>query len=279
VAFAQGSSIAAGRWRRVVVLTGAGASVASGLRPYRGPGGLWEEDPALKAMATAGASPADLWRLWGALRGEVALASPNEAHRALARFEARITGDGGVFSLITQNVDGLHQRAGSRAVIELHGALRRSRCSACDLPPFDDETPHLTPPPCPRCGAPLRPAVVLFDEPLGADEEVGAKRALRGCDLFLAIGTSGSVWPASSFVRSAAYEGARTAYVNLTPLTPPAPDFDEVHLGRAESLLPALLGVLTPRRADLSGAPRPRFPPPLFAHEEAPPGAPSRTLR
>lgn len=226
-------------YRRVVVLTGAGVSVASGLRPYRGPGGLWEDHPELLDHVRAGASAQLLWSLMGPMRAQIARAQPGEAHRSLADFERHITRAGGSLTLITQNVDGLHQRAGSQRVIELHGALRRSRCSACDLPPFEDDAS--SPPPCPRCGASLRPDIVLFDEPLGADEEVGAKRALRGCDLFLAVGTSGSVWPASSFVRSAAFEGARTVYVNLTPLSPPAPDFDEVHLGRAEEILPVLL--------------------------------------
>lgn len=233
--------LARGPWRRVVVLTGAGVSVASGLRPYRGPGGLWTAHPELTAQAHAGAPAADVWALGASMRRAVAGAAPNAAHHALASFEGAIARAGGEFFLITQNVDGLHRRAGSRRVIELHGALVRSRCSSCARAAFDDDRADAAPPPCPSCGAPLRPDIVLFDEPLGAAEEMGAKRALRGCDLFLAIGTSGTVWPASSFVRSATFEGARTVFVNLEPMTAPAPAYDEIHLGPAEQVLPALL--------------------------------------
>ena len=197
----------------MVVLTGAGVSVASGLRPYRGPGGLWTEQPELAARMTAGAAPDDLWRLFGPLRGELARAEPNAAHRALAALEARVP-----LTVITQNIDGLHQRAGSQSVVELHGALGRSRCVACDRV-TEDLVPHVTAPRC-ECGG-----------------------ALRDCDLFLAIGTSGTVSPASNFVRSAAYEGAHTVYVNLTPMDPPNPAFRQTVLGRAEDVLPALLGV------------------------------------
>ncbi|MEQ9073560.1 MAG: Sir2 family NAD-dependent protein deacetylase [Sandaracinaceae bacterium] len=222
--------------RKVVVLTGAGVSVASGLRPYRGPGGLWTEQPELAARMTAGAAPDDLWRLFGPLRGELARAEPNAAHRALAALEARVP-----LTVITQNIDGLHQRAGSQSVVELHGALGRSRCVACDRV-TEDLVPHVTAPRC-ECGGALRPDVVLFEEPLPVDAEYAAKRALRDCDLFLAIGTSGTVSPASNFVRSAAYEGAHTVYVNLTPMDPPNPAFRQTVLGRAEDVLPALLGV------------------------------------
>ena len=227
--------------RRVVVLTGAGVSVASGLRPYRGQGGLWEDNPGLVAQATAGSPPAAVWSLGAAMRRAVARAEPNEAHRALAHFESAVRSRGGEFFLVTQNVDSLHRRAGSERVIELHGSLARSRCSSCALPPFADDRTDDVPPPCPACGAPLRPAIVLFDEPLGAAEEVGAKRALRDCDLFVAIGTSGTVWPASNFVRSATFEGAHTVYVNPAPLPTPAPDYDEVHIAAAEQVLPQLL--------------------------------------
>src|SRR5262249_7813796 len=142
------------------------------------------------------------------------------------------------------NVDGLHSRAGSRSVLELHGTLLRTRCSreGCAQRPFDDDAPHDAAPPCPTCGAPLRPAVVLFEEPIEVDAEVGSQRALRDSDLFLSIGTSGTVWPASSFVRSANYEGAHTITVNLTEPEPNAAPFDEVIVGAAEEVLPELLG-------------------------------------
>jgi NAD-dependent deacetylase len=233
-------------YSRVVVLTGAGVSVASGLRPYRGPGGLWTEVEA-SGVADAAAlrdRPAEVWRFFAAARQAVLAARPNAAHLALARLEQGVTGRGGRFTLITQNVDGLHQRAGSQAVLEIHGTLARSRCTRveCTQPAFADERVDESCPPCPRCGQPLRPDVVLFGEPLPVEAEHLAKRALRDCDFFLAVGTSGTVTPAASFVRWAEVNGARTLLVNLEPMSPPNPAFQQELLGRAEELLPELVG-------------------------------------
>jgi NAD-dependent deacetylase len=186
--------------------------------------------------------PWSTWRAFGPLRAAVVDAQPNAAHLALTHAERRLP-EGGSLTVITQNVDGLHQAAGSSTVIELHGNLLRTRCSVCDLKPFADEVAPSELPHCPACGAALRPDIVLFDEPMPARQEWEAKQALRDCDLFLAIGTSGTVSPASNFVRSAEYEGARTIYVNLEPLEPPNPMFAETVLGRAEDVLPTLLGV------------------------------------
>lgn len=233
------------RYRNIVVLTGAGVSVASGLRPYRGPGGLWEE-AGVAEIATAKAlveRPGEVWRLFGAVRTAARAAQPNAAHAAIAAVERRL-GEGASFTLITQNIDGLHQRAGSGNVIEIHGSAFRSRCSSdtCELQPFDDEDPHLGPAPtCPRCGRFLRPDVVLFEEAIPGAAEWQVKRALRDCDLFVAVGTSGMVSPASNFVRGAEFAGARTVLVNLEPMKPRHPAYDEEYLGRAEELLPALL--------------------------------------
>lgn len=233
------------RYRNIVILTGAGVSVASGLRPYRGPGGLWNE-PGMAELATAKAlaeRPAEVWRLFGTLRVAARAAQPNAAHVAIAEVERRL-GDAASVTVITQNVDGLHQRAGSRNVIELHGSAFLTRCSAsaCELPPFADDDPHEDAVPrCPRCGSDLRPDVVFFEEPIPGGAEWQAKRALRDCDLFLAAGTSGTVSPAASFVRAAEFARARTVLVNLEPMTPRHPAYDEEHLGRAEELLPVLL--------------------------------------
>lgn len=233
------------RYRSIVVLTGAGVSVASGLRPYRGPGGLWEE-AGLAEIATARAlveRPGDVWRLFGAVRIAARAAQPNAAHTAIAAVE-RGLGEGASFTLVTQNIDGLHQRAGSRNVIEIHGSAFRTRCSSdtCELQPFEDEDPHLeSTPACPRCGRALRPDVVLFEEAIAGGAEWQVKRALRDCDLFVAVGTSGTVSPASSFVRGAEFAGARTVLVNLEPMKPRHPAYDEEYLGRAEELLPTLL--------------------------------------
>ena len=230
--------------RSCVVLTGAGISVASGLRPYRGAGGLWTERPDQIDVATTDTlvrDPAAIWRLFGPMRAAARAARPNAAHIALAELERRALSLGGACTVITQNVDGLHQRAGSTEVVEIHGRLARSRCSRCDRPPFDDTSAHDLPL-CDRCGAPLRPDVVLFGEYPDVDDEHRAKRALRECDLFLAIGTSGTVAPASSYVRWAEVNGARTILIDIAPPDPPSPAFREVLTGRAEDLVPALVG-------------------------------------
>jgi len=235
------------RYHRIVVLTGAGVSVASGLRPYRGPGGLWE-DADVEALAHADSlarDPLRTWQLFGGQRAAALRAEPNAAHRALAAWEASLRPDQ-QFLLVTQNVDGLHQRAGSRKVVEFHGQVLRTRCCnpACDSAPFRDEALHTEAVPhCPVCGANQRADVVLFGEPIPPEAEWTVKRALRDCDLFIAVGTSGLVTPAANFVRGAAYAGARTILVNLEPMQPPNSAFREEVLGPAEAVLPALLGV------------------------------------
>lgn len=239
--------IDASRYRNIVVLTGAGISVGSGLRPYRGPGGIWEEFNVEEYghIDTLRAHPEKTWRHYGALRPPVRAAEPNAGHLALARFEAALRPDQG-FLLVTQNVDGLHGRAGSRSLVEFHGNLGLTRCTndGCGLEPFEDLESHAgRVPVCPLCGSPLRPHIVLFGEQIPVENGWRVQRALEDCDLFVAVGTSGLVWPAANFVRVAASAGARTLYVNLEPLDPANPAFQEEHLGKAEEILPQLLGV------------------------------------
>lgn len=236
------TSLGADRYFHIVVLTGAGVSVASGLRTYRGAGGLWTEHPEAERMAqieTFVEDPLEGWRFFAPLRAMAWRAEPNPAHRALATLGAR----GGV-TVITQNVDGLHLRAGSPAVVEYHGSILRTRCAnpACSSKPFEDRDGHTEElPHCGRCGEFLRPDVVLFGEAIPADADMAARRALRECDLFLAVGTSGAVYPAAGFVRAARHAGARTVLVNLEPLEEPDDSFQEEYLGRAEEILPVLL--------------------------------------
>ena len=204
--------IAIERFNRVVVLTGAGASAASGLPTFRGPDGLWQPEVAwLSDARNLPASLPELWRFFCTRRADVLRARPNAAHLALAALEKRLS-PGQSLTLVTQNVDGLHQKAGSREVAELHGSLFRSRCSSpqCSLPPFLDQSVEEQAPSCPLCGSLLRPDIVLFGEQLPVEAEWRVKKALRDCDLFLAVGTSGSVAPTSNFVRGAANAGART---------------------------------------------------------------------
>ncbi len=230
--------------QRIVILTGAGVSVGSGLPTYRGPGGLWErEDIAriVEARFLPGSLPA-LWDLYSQRRGHALGAVPNAAHAAIAALQKARPG---AVALLTQNVDGLHQRAGSPDVTELHGSAFRTRCTDpdCGLPPFDDDRLYETVPACPRCGGSLRPDVVLFGETLPEAALIRSQAALEECDLFLAAGTSGTVWPAAAFVRIAAQAGARTALVNLEAGAG-SEEFDEVFLGRAEEVLTGLLSVI-----------------------------------
>lgn len=228
-------------FHHIVILTGAGVSVASGLPTYRGSGGLWErEDIArlVEARHLPGSLPG-LWRLYSKRRRIALAAEPNPAHVAIAALQASRPD---AVTLFTQNVDGLHQRAGSPQVAELHGSAFRTRCTNahCDLPPFDDTRVYDAVPACPRCGSPLRPDVVLFGELLSETVLALAQAALTDCDLFLAAGTSGFVWPAAAFVQVAAQSGAHTVLVNLEA-GDAADEFDEAMLGRAEEVLPELL--------------------------------------
>lgn len=230
----------------IVVLTGAGISVASGLGTYRGPGGLWTNDGAL-SNATAEAmqaNPEGVWRFFSELREAIGRARPNAAHLAIVDAERRLR-PGASLTVITQNVDGLHRAAGSSNVVELHGSLWRTRCTgpSCEYR-HDEDLQHVVAecPRCPQCSSWLRPDIVLFQEALSGENEYLAKRSLRECDLFIAIGTSGTVSPASRFVRSAAYVGARTVYVNVERLPEDDRSFQDQVIGPAEELLPVLLG-------------------------------------
>ena len=222
-------------YRNIVVLTGAGISHSAGLPTYRGPGGLWS-DPELAALSDAGAlidRRAEVCDLFWRFRGALAGIEPTPAHRALAAFEARLP-PGARFLIITQNVDGLHQRAGSRNVCEYHGSLESWRCDVCRTVrvPADDEPP----PAC--CGERMRPDVVMFGEMIPLQAERAAKHALRDCDLFVAIGTSGTVAPASSFVSWARLNAARCVLLNLEIFEGARDLYGEQEAGPADELVP-----------------------------------------
>jgi NAD-dependent deacetylase len=234
-----------GRYRNIVILTGAGVSVASGIPPFRGPGGLWN-DPNVERFAhreSLDDDPEGAWKFFALLRSAALKARPNAAHQALVRLEQSLRPDQS-FLLITQNVDGLHQRAGSRQVAEIHGSILRTRCSNfdCDLKSFEDAGIHTDKKPiCPRCGSILRPDLVLFGEQCILDAEWAVKMALRKVDLFVAVGTSGTVYPANGYARSARYVGAETVYINLEPLEGGDGTFDRSILGKAEEVLPRIV--------------------------------------
>ncbi len=220
---------------RIVVLTGAGISAESGIRTFRAADGLWE-DHRIEDVATPegfAADPRLVHAFYDERRRAAAAAHPNAAHLALAELDARHPGD---VLVVTQNIDDLHERAGSRRVVHIHGELDRARCAACDerMPWHGDLAGE---PACPRCGArALRPDVVWFGEAVyGLDDIVDA---VSLCEEFWVIGTSGAVTPAASLVGIAAENGARTALLNLEAHDETAV-FDDVVLGPATETVPA----------------------------------------
>ena len=226
--------------RRVTVLTGAGVSAASGVPTFRGSGGLWRSyDPMTLATPEAFArDPALVWEWYDWRRQTIAAAEPNAAHHVLAEW-SRTRPD---FTLITQNVDGLHERAGTERVLRLHGSIWELRCTGrCGAAAHTDTRTPLPelPPRCASCGALLRPGVVWFGEALDLTVIAAAAAAVEQCDLFLTIGTSAMVYPAAGLIHEARAGGAVVAEIN-PDATDASHTVDIVVRGKAEEVLPAL---------------------------------------
>jgi NAD-dependent deacetylase len=230
------------RSSRTVVLTGSGISAESGVPTFReAQTGLWERFYP-QELATQGAferDPGLVWDWYAWRRKLVAQAAPNPGHLALAEIQDLAQN----LTLVTQNVDGLHQRAGSRDVIELHGNIGRTKCSVegSEVEKYEESG---SPPVCPSCGAPLRPDVVWFGEMLPPGALVAASEAARGADLFFSVGTSSLVYPAAALPYEALESGAMLVEINPgeTPLTPHA---DFVLRGPAGDVLPCLIRELS----------------------------------
>jgi NAD-dependent deacetylase len=220
--------------QNIVVLTGAGISAESGLATFRGPGGLWEghrvEDVCTpEALA---ANPELVHRFYDDRRAALSTVEPNAAHRALARLDAAWPGR---LLIVTQNVDDLHERAGTKRLIHMHGELLSALCAECgDRGPWEGRLPPGT-----ACGAcdslSLRPNIVFFGEMPYEMDAIDA--AIRDCDLFVSIGTSGAVYPAAGFVQTARYVGAKTLEMNLEPSLGSV-YFAETRIGAAGVLVP-----------------------------------------
>ncbi len=225
---------------RIVVLTGAGVSAESGIPTFRGVGGLWRNHR-IEEVASPHAwrrDPRLVWEFYSIRRCVAAVAKPNPAHFALASLERKLQDR--LFHC-TQNVDDLHEQAGAKHVLHMHGELFKSRCDSCSRAPFQDRNtydPPAEPPRC-ECAGRIRPHICWFGEvPFELDR---IYEALEQCTLFMAVGTSGVVEPAASF---AAHVGgrARTIYVGAEePANASA--FTECHLGKAGEILPRLFDV------------------------------------
>lgn len=211
------AAMALRRARGVVVLTGAGVSVESGLRPFRGADGWWRgHDPSRLATPAAFAADPALVSEWYDTRRLAALAAqPNAAHHAIATLERHVVGGGGRFALLTQNVDDLHRRAGSEHVVELHGRLTVWRDHRSGRRVTPEPTPFASYPAPGPGGGWLRPDVVWFGEYLPTDALTAAEAALAWCELLLVVGTSAVVYPAAGLVDRAAAGGAVTVEVNV----------------------------------------------------------------
>lgn len=220
--------------KQIVILTGAGISAESGLGTFRDEGGLWAQHRIEDVATPEGFTrdPALVHRFYNARRVQAAAARPNAAHDALARLERDYPGQ---VTIVTQNVDGLHEAAGSVRVLHMHGTLAGALCAACDH--RWTAPPEMAPDqPCPVCAAPAaRPDVVWFGEmPYHMDD---IWDLLRAADIFAAIGTSGQVYPAAAFVQDAARAGAHTVEINLDP-SAVVSDFAETRFGKASVEVP-----------------------------------------
>jgi NAD-dependent deacetylase len=221
--------------RNIVILTGAGVSAESGIDTFRSKGGLWEQHRVEDVATPEGFArdPDLVLRFYDMRREAIQKAQPNAAHWALAALDSNWPGD---LLIVTQNVDDLHERAGAKRLIHMHGEHLNAWCTACDTrSPWRGTLADR--PPCPACDeSALRPNVVWFGEmPYRVDE---IEAALARCDLFVSVGTSGAVYPAAGYVQTARYHGAQTLELNMEP-TQGSIHFDRSRMGKASDLVPA----------------------------------------
>jgi len=231
---------------KVTVLSGAGISAESGIPTFRGEDGLWQDENLVKIATPRGflADPERGWRFYNERRSNMAACDPNPAHKAIAALERA----GYDVVVITQNIDRLHQRAGSARVLELHGTVWSIKCSnsRCTSEPFEnhDVPLKIDPPVCEICGAYLRPNVVFFEEMLDPEVVAEADRRTKQSDIFLVVGTSGVVYPAAGFAQIARAFGAYLVELNIET-TPLSYICDKTILGPCGQMLPELVSDLT----------------------------------
>jgi NAD-dependent deacetylase len=226
------------RASHIAMLTGAGVSAESGVPTFRGAGGLWRNYRA-EELATPQAFARDpklVWEFYNYRREMMSKVSPNPAHHAIAAIEQAAA----QFTLITQNIDGLHAAAGSKNIIEIHGNIWRLRCGKCGRGGEDRRVPVPYPPECTECSGMLRPDVVWFGESLDPNDIQNALEAANTCDVMLVVGTSAIVHPAASFAMYPKQRGVPLIEINLeaTPLSPMA---DYTIYGPAGEVMPGLI--------------------------------------
>jgi NAD-dependent deacetylase len=237
----EAARAAIGRANRIAVLTGAGVSAESGIPTFRSNGGFWQTHRFEELATLEGFSrnPKMVWEWYEERRRGIAAAGPNPGHFALARLETQLETTKGAFTLITQNVDNLHHRAGSRNVLRLHGDIFAIRCMNCGRERVETNPLHELPPKC-QCGGMMRPGVVWFGEMLADGAIEKASAAVRQSDVFLVAGTSAQVYPAAGLIPLALENRATVIEVN-----PEDTDFsDDVTIvlrGTSADLLPQLL--------------------------------------
>jgi len=231
--------------QRPVALTGAGISAESGIPTFRGKDGFWKDEDVTRLATLDGflADPRKVWEWYDWRRSQIKETRPNPGHFALAEYEERVTGRGGTFATITQNIDGLHELAGSRSVVELHGNIWYARC----LKGCSSELTHLPetplpeyPPACPRCGDLLRPHVVWFGEQLDPLVIEESFRLAGEADVMFVIGTSSQVYPAAGLPYVTKRAGGKVIEINLEP-TELSYAADYSLRGRSGEILPELL--------------------------------------
>lgn len=234
-----------GELEKIVVLTGSGVSAESGIRTFRDMAGLWEEYDVYEVASPQGwkKNPSLVWKFYSERRKQALVCKPNPAHFAITKLEERIGTER--FLLITQNVDGLHKKAGTKNIIEIHGSLFRSRCSN-DLcigakESFFDESLYFEKiPSCPSCNSLIRPDIVWFGEFLSPSLERKARDSLFQCSILIVVGTSGVVYPVAGYPYLAKSRGAKTILVNKDP-PQNLEIFDEFYEGLAGEILPLLI--------------------------------------
>ena len=222
----------------IVVLTGAGISADSGVPTFRGEDGLWRRFRA-EDLATPEAfrrDPVLVWEWYNWRREIIAIKNPNAAHHALVKLERQARS----FTLITQNVDGLHAKAGSKNITEIHGNIWKTRCTVCGDVSHNFDVPITILPHCKKCNGLLRPHIVWFGESLDPADIKRSMDAMHTCEVLLVIGTSGIVQPAASFVSTAKGAGAYVVEINIEE-TPNSYLVDEVLVGRASDVVPLLI--------------------------------------